>query len=501
MQTRDAERQVIAWSLAIITVLVATVVWRTDGAFGYSLDDPYIHLALAKNIWLGHYGINSGEMAAPSSSIIWPLLLAPFAGTSFGQFAPLLINAACLVGTAVLLLRFLVIHMSPRPAVLLTLASVFSLNLFGVVFTGMEHNLQVLLVAIIAVTLGGVSLPRYWLFIALCLLPMVRYEGLAISVPVLIWRATAGEAKSAAIAAAALIAGIIGFSEFLYVNDLGALPSSVLAKQQTLSLDGFGRIRSLLMTLRDNLSAMRTYAVLVALVFFAGFFRKGLSPLIVILTVSSTLVFTLGHNGWFGRYELYFLLFCLIIAAAIGFPLLNKSRMDRAAPVIAMVLLVVNIELWPVTFATPEAARNIRFQQHQLGVIASQFLKEPIAVNDLGWVAYTSQDYVLDLVGLASREALLAQQSDKSGAWVEEIMERKHVEFAFVYPGWFPNRPHNWIRVGDLVYRGPRVTISEDRVGLFATSPAAAQRLKVALDAFQKSAEDSPSKIEFAEGY
>jgi len=162
---------------------------------------------------------------------------------------------------------------------------------------------------------------------------------------------------------------------------------------------------------------------------------------------------------------------------------------------------VVNIELWPVTFATPEAARNIRFQQHQLGVIASQFLKEPIAVNDLGWVAYTSQDYVLDLVGLASREALLAQQSDKSGAWVEAIMERKHVEFAFVYPGWFPNRPHNWIRVGDLVYRGPRVTISEDRVGLFATSPAAAQRLKLALGAFQKSAEDSPSKIEFAEGY
>ena len=32
----------------------------------YSLDDPYIHLALARQILHGHYGINPGEFAAPS---------------------------------------------------------------------------------------------------------------------------------------------------------------------------------------------------------------------------------------------------------------------------------------------------------------------------------------------------------------------------------------------------------------------------------------------------
>src|SRR5476649_158349 len=86
--------------------LLALQVWLTTG-FVYSLDDPYIHLALARQIMHGHYGINPGEFAAPSSSILWPFFLVPFAGTGFDEWAPLAINVAALYATMWWLQRWL----------------------------------------------------------------------------------------------------------------------------------------------------------------------------------------------------------------------------------------------------------------------------------------------------------------------------------------------------------------------------------------------------------
>src|SRR5262245_54827593 len=78
-----------------------------QGGFTYTLDDPYIHLALAENIARGHYGVNLGELSAPSSSVLWPFLLAPFARASWGDLAPLLLNLAAGALTVELVQRFL----------------------------------------------------------------------------------------------------------------------------------------------------------------------------------------------------------------------------------------------------------------------------------------------------------------------------------------------------------------------------------------------------------
>jgi hypothetical protein len=131
---------------------LGAIVALSDGEFGYSLDDPYIHLALAEGIRRGEYGINPGEFASPSSSVLWPFLLVPFQTTALAQIAPLLINLLATAGAVLALQQVLqrVARPSTRLEALMraggiTLLSA-CLNLVPLALTGMEHSLQVLVV-------------------------------------------------------------------------------------------------------------------------------------------------------------------------------------------------------------------------------------------------------------------------------------------------------------------------------------------------------------------
>jgi hypothetical protein len=137
-------------------ILLALVGLTTGWQFIYTLDDPYIHLALAKGIHGFHYGINASEYSAPSSSVLWPFLMAPFASMKGFWLAPLIVNLACLVGTILVLQRLLLSRFRAGWLSSWVLASfvAFCLNIYGLVFTGMEHSLQFLLVAVIAASLA-----------------------------------------------------------------------------------------------------------------------------------------------------------------------------------------------------------------------------------------------------------------------------------------------------------------------------------------------------------
>ncbi len=129
---------------ALVTLLV--ILHRLHGHFTYCLDDPYIHLALAERLRHGLYGINAGEAASPSSSIVWPLLLVPFAGTALFPWMPLVFNVIFGTATAWLLGRFSSRYFRAGwQTVALGLLLVLGLNLLGLAFTGLEHPLEVLL--------------------------------------------------------------------------------------------------------------------------------------------------------------------------------------------------------------------------------------------------------------------------------------------------------------------------------------------------------------------
>ena len=477
---------------ALPAVLLVVQVHFTCGVV-YSLDDPYIHLALARQILHGHYGINPGEFSAPSSSILWPFLLAPVAFTRLSDFLPLVINLGALVVAVWWLQRWLETWLSPWWALMATAALAFALNLYGPVLTGMENSLQVTLVIIIALSLMRERLAwPFWL--ALVLLPLIRYEGLAISLPVLAFLVLSPGRRVAALAAGAAIAiVVIGFSLYLCRHGVGYLPSSVLAKT------GLTLLQKLpgLDTVWNNIE-QQLFFVAIALFAAVLFVREGTVYEAVLLVLAPTAAHLLfGRYGWFGRYHIYIAAWIVILFVTVYARAgLAKARFLSAA--LAVWFAYASLDSMIATLTTPLGSRNIADQQKQMAIIARDYLDEPVAVNDLGFVSYYARRYILDLGGLASYEALQARANPATDAWVADLMGRHHVEQAMVYDNLYPRRPANWIRVATLHLPLPWVTVGDDKVAFYSTSPEAAARLRQALANYRKSSPQGAMMLELA---
>jgi hypothetical protein len=481
---------------ALPALVLAAQVHFTCGLV-YSLDDPYIHLALARQILHGHYGINPGEFAAPSSSILWPFLLAPFAFTRLAEFLPLVINLAALAVAVWWLARWLETWLSPWWALAATTALALLLNLYGLVLTGMENSLQVTLVIIVAVSLmrEGLALRErlgwpFWLSVTL--LPLVRYEGLAISLPVLAFLFLSPGRRAAALAAGALIAiVVVGFSLFLHSHGVGLLPSSVLAKTGVLVLERLPRLDSILVNIEQQL-----FFLVIALFAAALFLREGRAREAVLLVLAPTAAHLMfGRYGWFGRYHIYFAAWIVILFVTVYVRAgLAKLRFLSAA--LAVWFAYASLDSVIATLTTPLGSRNVADQQKQMAIIARDYLKEPVAVNDLGYVSFYPPSYILDLGGLASYDALLVVGDPASDIWITDLMIRHHVEQAMVYDRLFPRLPANWIRVATLHLPLPWVTVGGDKVAFYSTSPEAAQRLRQALERYRKSSPQAAMMLE-----
>lgn len=586
-------------------ILAAALVWEffamlayTDGRFVYSLDDPYIHLALAERLAAGHYGINLGEASAPASSVLWPFLLAPFAATPFFEYVPLILNV--IIAFATLWLYQVIVRYIFAPSLgtegeaaqekvfgwgaalnprgeLLTLVLMILLipatNLFSLPMTGMENSLQVLLAVVIAygmLRLADRGEIHAWFLAAVVLAPLVRFECLSLSVPalgLLLWQggrrgmvkasgtgAGAGAGGSGyaqdsgiiavsgasaalpaaragripahvlafAITAGALALSIGGFSFFIHSQGLGWLPSSVISKTGYLSgsepmglagavvtspapaspleslVEGLlgnlgpypGKILGLLwlwlfihLTMRIVRSA-RAGALLDHL-------RPGHMPadlllaLLGVTTLGIHLFF--GRIGWWGRYEVY-----VVALAVILLIYLTRARWkaDGKLPIgglmsLKLIGLLIGASYIYTFLWTPLASANIYEQQYQMHRFLQEYYRGPVAVNDLGWVAYRNPYYVLDLWGLASHKALEARLSGAPQAqWMDEMAREHNVRFAMLYHEWFPNHPPAWREVARLHLGQEMTSVGGEYVTFYALDAETEERVRGLLAEF-----------------
>lgn len=418
-----ANSPALLFALTILGLLcgaeIFAIVSLNQGHFTYTLDDPYIHLALAENLLQGHYGVNSGEFSAASSSILWPFIVAPLSGWSGSV---LLLNALFAAATLCVIARYLRQFMandvSPYLQAAIVCVFIFASNLVGLAFTGMEHTLQVLAVALIALGLVQLiergSIPA-WLPVVIIVAPLVRYENLAISAAALCFLLLRKQYKVSLTSGAVLFGALFAFSLFLISLGLGYMPSSVMAKNAVVQMHM--QANTFLLHFTTNLTYRSGWVLLgtdILLVIYA-LLPKGATvkrQLAICTALAITLHLFIGRTGWYNRYEIYMGTFALMIVLYLAWPYLQRSVHDRrwlrAAPVVPALLVVLYTSAPYVRdlFTLPVAANNVYEQHYQMHRFAADFYAKPVAVNDLGLVSYQNPNYVLDLWGLGSLEAL-----------------------------------------------------------------------------------------------
>ena len=475
----------------LLLLELAAILALNGGLLSYTLDDAYIHLAMAEEIARSHYGVQPGQVAAASSSIAWPALLALFRGA---LWAPLLLNfILCLwcVDQSLTWLRGTWPALSARARAALALGVMLAGNLAGLVFLGLEHLLQAALALLLLRGLerflreGRVSMS--WQA-ALALAPLVRYELLALTLPALLLLALRGRRGRALGLLLLSLLPLAAFSLWLRGQGLDALPASILVKAEAGPHEGPLRLlaRNLFHNLLDAQGLLLALAATACLAAWRDSRRamheRGLA-LFILLAAGLHLLG--GRMGWYARYEQYLWLPAALVLARLFAPRLERLWERRATTLAALAafLLIHRLNVHAL-LTTPLAANNILVQQGELRRFAAEIWRGPVAANDIGYLNWRNEWPVLDLWGLSSAEARRWRAAGMDAAELDTLLRREGVAVALIYEPWFPHLPAGWRRLGELRLTRPCITPALPAVSFWCADPAAWERLRAAARTF-----------------
>ncbi|MFA0823378.1 MAG: hypothetical protein ACC612_10880 [Methanomethylovorans sp.] len=509
-------------SIGILWITVASLLITSikinQGHIAYALDDAYIHMSIAKNFALhGVWGITQYDFASSSSSLLYTLLLS-FIYFLFGvnEVIPLILNIIfatlsiwviyCLLkqnnikDIYIFILLQLIIFLTPLPAL---------------IFTGMEHTLQILITipfvylsAKIISEGNSSNRNNTFLFILGIFVTMVRYEGIFLLLVVSSlfilnkkWKFAVGLLVSGFFPI--VIYGIISLLKGWYF-----LPNSIILKGNTPTFSILGLINFFTVFIHKIIETSHIFVLVYgALILFIYQFHKqkkwsDSTTILSVFILTSILHIMFASTGWFYRYEAY--LVCLgIFAIAIGFQeslsqnlslCITKNILTKYIAIILLVLIVISpltdrgyISLTHVTQAT----NNIYEQQYQMGLFLKQFYgKESVAVNDIGAVSYLSDVKTVDLIGLGNiKVAKLRRENIYDIQKIQDLATEYDVKIAIIYDSWFTKGmfaegiPSDWIAVGQWTIPN-NVVCGGDTVTFYATNPEEERKLKENLRIF-----------------
>lgn len=512
--------------LGHVALLYRATVSHTDGSFCYPLDDSFIHMAIGRSIAdHGVFGVSPHEFAAASSSLLWPMLLA-LADLTIGDrlLTPLVLNILIGCGLVAYVARVLEREAPASTAGHRTFwaaAVVVLAPLPTIVFIGMEHTLHILVSVVLLIEsarwLAKDEQTTYRRLAIFCVLvTSLRYEGAFLVGVIGALAMLRGRRRAGAVLWGVGAAPIVLFGLYSMAHGGLFLPNSVLVKGNRVHFHDLSDVGDFLggsfihrMCIEPHvLAAMIVTAVALVI----ALRREGRwAPATIRLGIS--LVVGVAHIqfaslNWLFRYEAY-LVVMLVLSAGLYVLALVPSFVALAMQdrwLAATALLASFIGLGALgrraLFAaeqTPSASRNIYDQQLQNARFLKRFFpNEPVALNDIGAVAYYGRAPIIDLVGLASLPVARAKKLDFYSPLAAEDIARfaAPADVAIVYDDWFPdNLPKTWIRAGRWRLDWCRVCASPV-VSIYATKPEALARVIGALRAFDK---DLPSDVH-AEG-
>jgi hypothetical protein len=391
------------------------------------------------------------------------------------------------------------------------------------VTVGMEHTLHVLLV-LVFVRLLAIGYQRrhgsvieYAQFGAVAaLLTSTRYESLCL---VLLGAGLMGLRRGVRAGSAVLAAGILPIAAFgVYCRAHGQyfLPLSVLLKRRPIEVHQFADLADVLGgdLLHRLAGEVHLLALALTLLVLAAYllhcsrtsesqfetlsfcrFRRG-AWLLLIGEAMLCFHVQFGGLGWFYRYDSYLVVLLLTLSLTViaeHAPLLtreNRKQPERwlAASVILVLLAALGRRASEAASGTPLAARNIFEQQVQSArFLATWFPTGPVAVNDIGAVAYYRRQPLVDLLGLADKAI-----ADSKGLRIDKPMSpevfqarTQDAKVAILYDEWFVGQiPLTWVKVAIWGIDGNR-SCAFPNVSIYATRPEAIAEVTHAVLSFR----------------
>jgi len=509
---------------ATVAVLLVLSVGQNRGHLVYALDDPYIHMAMAKNMARhGVWGVDKTGFSSSSSSPLWTLLLsAVFFLFTVNEISPFVLNI--IWGTLLLLAVY---HLLSRYAInstfifITVLAIAYLAPLPRLIFLGQEHIMHTLIALFFAYFSARIlsdektTLKSYMLLMTLAaLVSLARYEGLFLIFAVCLLFLLRKRVLHALLLGGVgllptVIYGILSISKGWYF-----LPNPVLVKGNvplvSSSFSAAGLFTFFVSSLcrAGNQLVINPHVlslILGALIVFALRWRKsegmwardGIMGAIFIMATLLHMLFARVDGSF--RYEAYLValgLFTVVVQAreyltsGVSQTMSGGQFGKYLLSTFLVLLFLVPLEARArkALRTTPRATPNIYQQQYQMGVFLREFYQgQGIAANDIGAINYLADIRCVDLFGLGDREPVrLVKEGTYGRQQIFNFVKRNGVKIAVIYERWyqrFGGLPRQWQKVGTWGI-SDNLVCAEDEVAFYAVDPAEAAYLNKNLRVF-----------------
>lgn len=485
---------------SILSVLLVSLS-NNDGTFTYALDDPYIHIALAKTLSeSGTWGFAPGEFASGSSSPLWTILLAALYFV-FGvqEWMPLAIGT---IANGIMVCSFVKTwsraNVNPGMQLFIGLFALLVIPVSVTANMGMEHGLHAaFLVLVLSCFLDVLSdsSPRCGLLMSTFafLATATRYESLFVLFPLALALLLFRKPRQAFALLSFAILPVVIFGAYSGLHGGHFLPNSLLLKGST---SANGGVAEGLLRLVSGVSPATIHVYLLLALFLIFALLPKASVLIRVsslaLSIATVGQMILARVGIQFRYEAYLLcLGCLLLPLALKpyegtLARIRIALAERPLPVTHLISLLAGYGIVLLFFcpfllrgvdATKtivRAPREIHGQQGQMARIfksLSPGQKGCVAINDLGLMALHSDCPIVDLWGLGSREtANLKMEGLMNRESLGQLFAEKKVRYVAVFNSWFPASllPSECILVG-ILQTSPNIVCNDEYVRLYVT--------------------------------
>ncbi len=506
------------WPLIIALITLWTVlgyytvaIVEHNGLFIYTIDDVYIHLAIAKQlVTVGHWSTNAfQDFAGASSSVLYPPLLAGFFAV-FGNHAiiPFVLNTV--LATALLITVYVCLNAYRIHPVLMLIALVATLY-FGtipsLVFGGMEHILHMLCTIPLFYFAGKVARSalreekcstlfhtyEHRMVILLALLATAaRYESLFFIAPICVFFFFTHRRRLAVMTAIASAVPVFAYAAMSLAHGGYALPSTLVLKGTAPNT-----LEMAIDYLLHNLSLAQFMASLILLILMSLLYmqhrehriRKDSQVMSAAFLTTLLLHTQFANIDWVFRHRTHLIvlgLFVITVNIRAIHATLQSIRLNARHLAVAGIMTVAIVTtLGPLAVRGNTAltqivnsSANIYEQHYQIARFLQQYYEgEGVALLDVGTTSYFSNTDVVDLWGLATIEVARAITAEHYTAQtVDTIAKERNAHIAVMYSSTAATVPAHWIPVGSWKIAN-RVSAARDTVTFYALNAAHAEKL------------------------